>query len=73
MQGQMRSANRILLVPFTIWALMMIIPDFYRLAQPLGSFGFYANNDGLVTDVQGPFPNSRPHPLFSRVYNQAIA
>ena len=64
MQGQMRSANRILLVPFTIWALMMIIPDFYRLAQPLGSFGFYANNDGLVTDVQGPFPNVAASPAF---------
>jgi hypothetical protein len=60
----MRSANRILLVPFTIWALMMIIPDFYRLAQPLGSFGFYANNDGLVTDVQGPFPNVAASPAF---------
>jgi hypothetical protein len=33
----------------------MIIPDFIRLYQPLGSFGFYANNDNIITDVQGPF------------------
>jgi hypothetical protein len=30
----------------------MIIPDFYRVYQPLGSFGFYANNDGIIIDVQ---------------------
>ena len=60
----MRSASRVLLVPFTIWALTMIIPDLYRLIQPLGSFGFYANNDGLVTDVQGPFPDEAASPAF---------
>jgi len=48
-------AGRVLLVVFTFWALAMIVPDLYRLYQPLGSFGFYANNDGVVTDVQGPF------------------
>jgi hypothetical protein len=60
----MRSASRILLVPCTVWALMMIIPDLYRLIQPLGSFGFYANNDGLITDVQGPFPDKAASPAF---------
>jgi hypothetical protein len=39
-------------VAFTLWALAMIIPDFYRVYQPLGSFGFYANNDGIIIDVQ---------------------
>jgi hypothetical protein len=43
----------LLLVALTLWALAMIVPDFYRVYQPLGSFGFYANNDGIVTDVQG--------------------
>jgi hypothetical protein len=64
MQGQKRSASRVLLMAFTIWALAMIIPDLYRLVQPLGSFGFYANNDGLVTDVQGPFPDEAASPAF---------
>jgi hypothetical protein len=64
MQGQGRNVNHILLVAFTLWALAMIVPDLYRLVQPLGSFGFYANNDGLVTDVQGPFPNEAASPAF---------
>ncbi len=48
----------------TFWALAMIVPDFYRLYQPLGSFGFYANNDGVITDIQGPFPHETDSPAF---------
>src|SRR4029450_10532149 len=55
---------RALLVALTFWALAMIIPDFYRLYQPLGSFGFYANNDGIITDVQGPFHKQTDSPAF---------
>jgi hypothetical protein len=55
---------RALLVTLTFWALAMIIPDLYRLYQPLGSFGFYANNDGIITDVQGPFRNQTDSPAF---------
>ncbi|HXT76066.1 MAG TPA: hypothetical protein VN780_07215, partial [Candidatus Eisenbacteria bacterium] len=55
MRSYRHIAGRGLLVVLTFWALAMIIPDFYRLYQPLGSFGFYANNDGIITDVQGPF------------------
>ena len=64
MQGQKRVASRVLLAAFTLWALAMIVPDLYRLIRPLGSFGFYANNDGLVTDVQGPFPDEASSPAF---------
>ena len=56
--------GRALLVALTVWALAMIIPDFYRLYQPLGSFGFYANNDGIITDVQGPFLQRTDSPAF---------
>ncbi len=56
--------GRVLLVAFTFWALAMIVPDFYRLYQPLGSFGFYANNDGIITDVQGPFLDQTASPAF---------
>ena len=45
-------------------ALAMVIPDFYRLVRPLGSFGFYANNDGLVTDARGPFADEADSPAF---------
>jgi hypothetical protein len=42
----------------------MVAPDFYRVYQPLGSFGFYANNDGIITDVQGPFRDQTDSPAF---------
>jgi hypothetical protein len=56
--------GRVLLVALTFWALAMVVPDFYRLYRPLGSFGFYANNDGIITDVQGPFPEQTASPAF---------
>ncbi len=58
-------AGRTLLVTLTLWALAMVVPDFYRLYQPLGSFGFYANNDGIITDVQWPFREQTDFPRFS--------
>src|SRR6202790_3098502 len=64
-QGQGHIVGRIVLVAFTLWALAMVVPDLYRLHHPLGSFGFYANNDGLVTDIQGPFPNLDASPAFA--------
>jgi len=56
--------GRVLLVVLTFWALAMVVPDFYRLYQPLGSFGFYANNDGVITDIEGPFPDQTASPAF---------
>src|SRR5215468_11276205 len=56
--------GRALLVVLTFWALAMVVPDFYRLYQPLGSFGFYANNDGVITDIEGPFPDQTASPAF---------
>src|SRR5215475_16040115 len=64
MQRLRRRASRIVLVAITLWALAMIVPDLYRLVQPLGSFGFQSNNDGLITDVRGPFPNEASSPAF---------
>jgi hypothetical protein len=64
MQGLRQNANRVFLAAITLWALAMIVPDLYRLIQPLGSFGFYSNNDGLVTDVRGPFPDESSSPAF---------
>jgi hypothetical protein len=62
--GPACSANRVVLVALLLWALAMVVPDFYRLDQALGSFGFFANNDGLVTDVQGPFTDQAASPAF---------
>src|ERR1700730_1602895 len=58
MQGQKSNASRILLVAFTIWALAMIIPDLYRLVQPLGSFGFYAHHNGFFIYPHGSLPTA---------------
>jgi hypothetical protein len=59
-----RIAGPALLVFLAVWALAMVVPDLRRLAQPLGSFGLYANNDGLITDVQGPFPDEGTSPAY---------
>jgi hypothetical protein len=64
MRGYGHIVGRVLLVALTFWALAMVVPDFYRLYQPLGSFGFYSNNDGIITDVQGPFRNQTESPAF---------
>src|SRR5262249_22671787 len=47
------TRQRFLLVLLLAWALVMIVPDLLRVATPLGSFGFYADNDGLIYDVVG--------------------
>jgi hypothetical protein len=64
MRAYRNIADRILLAALTFWALSMVVPDFYRLYRPLGSFGFYSNNDGLITDVQGPFREEADSPAF---------
>src|SRR5215510_11181922 len=64
MRSYRHIVGRALLVALALWALAMIVPDFYRVHQPLGSFGFYANNDGIITDVQGPFLAQMDSPAF---------
>jgi hypothetical protein len=64
MHGYWQIVGRVLLVALTFWALAMVVPDFYRLYRPLGSFGFYANNDGIITDIQGPFLEQTASPAF---------
>jgi len=64
MRSHRQIAGRILLMALTFWALAMVVPDLYRLYQPLGSFGFYANNDGIITDIQGPFLEQTASPAF---------
>ncbi len=58
------SGRRILLLAILAWALVMIVPDLVRVVQPLGSFGFYANGDGLVYDVKGPFTDKSASPAW---------
>src|SRR4029450_7404930 len=43
----------------------MIVPDLWRVLQPLGSFGFYANDDGLIYNVTGPFNDQTASPAWN--------
>ena len=49
------TRQQLLLIVLLAWALAMIVPDVLRVVQPLGSFGFYADNDGMIYDITGPF------------------
>lgn len=58
------TPSRLLLIVLALWGLAMIVPDLARVVQPLGSLGFFANNDGLVYDVEGPFPDQASSPAW---------
>lgn len=54
--------GRAILVVLTLYALLLIVPDFVRIVRPLGSFGLAANGDGRVFDVRGPFETDADSP-----------
>ena len=56
--------GRVVLVLLTFYALAMIAPDLLRVVRPLGSFGLATNGDGLIYDVQGPFPSEEDSPAW---------
>ena len=58
------TRDRILVIVLALWGLAMIVPDLVRVVQPLGSFGFYADNDGLIYSVSGPFENRASSPAW---------
>jgi hypothetical protein len=58
------TRDRILLSALLAWALLMIVPDLWRVVQPLSSFGFYADNDGLIYDLVGPFDEESQSPAW---------
>ena len=59
------TRDRFLLILLVVWGLVMIVPDLVRFIQPLGSLGFYANSDGLIYDVTGPFKDKAASPAAS--------
>jgi len=59
------TRQRILLIVLLAWALVMIVPDVLRVVQPLGSFGFYADNDGMIYDAIGPFDEEHQSPAWN--------
>ncbi len=58
------TRDRLLLIPLLIWGLVMVAPDLLAVVKPLGSFGFYVNNDGVIYDVIGPFADKASSPAW---------
>ncbi len=58
------TPSRLLLICLTLWGLAMLVPGLLRVAEPLGSFGFSANNDGLIYDAKGPFDEDAASPAW---------
>jgi hypothetical protein len=58
------SPSRLLLILLTLWGLVMIVPDLIRVVQPLGSLGFFVDNDGRIYDVEGRFPDEASSPAW---------
>jgi len=58
------TRGRIILLVLLAWALTMVMPDLRRVLQPLGSLGLYADNDGLIYDVVGPFRSREDSPAW---------
>lgn len=57
-------AGRMMLAALTCWALLMIVPDFSRVIEPLASTGLAADNDGVIYDIKGPFPREEDSPAW---------
>jgi hypothetical protein len=56
--------GRILLVVLSLYALGQIVPDFWRIVHPLGSFGLSVDDDGMVYDARGPFDDEAASPAW---------
>ena len=67
----MTLGRRILLSVLLAWALVMIVPDLLRVVQPLGSYGFYADSDGVIYDVQGAFDRLEDSPAWKAGMREA--
>src|SRR5215468_2557916 len=59
------TPGRVLLIGLATWALLMVVPDLYRVFGSLGSYGLAANNDGVIVDVVGPFANAADSPALA--------
>ncbi len=60
----MTIGKRLLLIVLLTWALAMIVPDVWRVVQPLASYGLSADNDGLIYDAQGAFDRPEDSPAW---------
>jgi hypothetical protein len=56
--------GRIVLVVLSLYALGQIVPDFWRIVHPLGSFGLSVDDDGRVYDMRQPFDDEADSPAW---------
>jgi hypothetical protein len=49
-----RAWQRGLLLLGLAWALVVVVPDLYRVSAPLATLGFLADNSGLIYQVSAP-------------------
>ena len=56
---KVRTWQKVVLLAAFAWALVVVVPDFSRLYWNLGSFGFSADNDGLIYQVSSGSAASR--------------
>ena len=52
-QSRLSPWRKTLLILGALWAALVIVPDFYRVTGHLSSFGFAADNDGVIYEVSG--------------------
>ncbi len=57
-----RFLGRLLLLVLTGWALTIILPALYRVAEPLSAFGLSVDNDGVIFSIVTPFASARDSP-----------
>jgi hypothetical protein len=50
------------MILLTIWAVVVIAPELYRIVAPVNSIGLTANNDGTIEDVTYPFDRPADSP-----------
>ena len=65
MRSYRHIAGLTLLVVLTLWALAMVVPDFYRVYQPLGSFEFLRQQRRHHHGCPGAVPETTELPRFS--------
>jgi hypothetical protein len=56
--------GRTLLVVLSLYALGQIVPDFWRILRPLGSFGLSVDDNGTVYDTRQPFDDEAASPAW---------
>jgi len=57
--GRLTALGRAVVLVLCAWALLVVLPDTIRLVRPLGTLGFSADNDGVVSSVESGGPAER--------------